>query len=111
MFDLSRLDVAGNDVVSLSANHLQKLKFSFQLTTPHGHVFKPQQVCSCLLYLPNECIFNAMFIEVFVVFQAFFKLRHETKVEHIFVVGNTGKKFEIILVKYLLLQIISLSGF
>ncbi|XP_027935095.1 dolichyl-diphosphooligosaccharide--protein glycosyltransferase subunit 2-like [Vigna unguiculata] len=66
-----KLDVAGNDVVSLSANHLQKLKFSFQLTTPHGHVFKPQQ--------------------------AFFKLRHETKVEHIFVVGNTGKKFEIIL--------------
>ena len=48
---------------------------------------------------------------IFVVFQALFKLRHETKVEHIFVVGNTGKKFEIILVKYLLLQIISLTGF
>ncbi|KAH1227481.1 Dolichyl-diphosphooligosaccharide--protein glycosyltransferase subunit 2 [Glycine max] len=28
---------------------------------------------------------------------AFFKLRHETKVEHIFVVGNTGKKFEKVL--------------
>ncbi|WVY97551.1 hypothetical protein V8G54_029702 [Vigna mungo] len=53
-----KLDLAGNDVVSLSANHLQKLKFSFQLTTPHGHAFKPQQ--------------------------AFFKMRHETKVEHIF---------------------------
>ncbi|KOM35242.1 hypothetical protein LR48_Vigan02g139200 [Vigna angularis] len=66
-----KLDLAGNDVVSLSANHLQKLKFSFQLTTPHGHVFKPQQ--------------------------AFFKMRHETKVEHIFMVGNIGKKFEIIL--------------
>ncbi|TKY62345.1 Dolichyl-diphosphooligosaccharide--protein glycosyltransferase subunit 2 [Spatholobus suberectus] len=65
------LDLAGNDVVSLSANHLQKLRFSFQLTTPHGHAFKPHQ--------------------------AFFKLRHETKHEHIFVVGNTGMKFEIIL--------------
>ncbi|KAK7336880.1 hypothetical protein VNO77_17431 [Canavalia gladiata] len=65
------LDLAGNDVVSLSANHLQKLRFSFQLTTPHGHAFTPQQ--------------------------AFFKLRHEAKYEHIFVVGNTGKKFEIIL--------------
>ncbi|CAL0299667.1 unnamed protein product [Lupinus luteus] len=68
---LKALDLAGNDVVSLSANHLQKLRFSFQLKTPHGHVFKPHQ--------------------------AFLKLRHETKVEHIFVVGTTGKKFEIIL--------------
>ncbi|KAK7396442.1 hypothetical protein VNO78_17454 [Psophocarpus tetragonolobus] len=65
------LDLAGNDFVSLSANHLQKLHFSFQLTTPHGHAFKPHQ--------------------------AFVKLKHETKHEHIFVVGNTGKKFEIIL--------------
>ncbi|KAF1878372.1 hypothetical protein Lal_00047040 [Lupinus albus] len=68
---LKALDLAGNDVVSLSANHLQKLRLSFQLKTPHGHVFKPHQ--------------------------AFLKLRHETKVEHIFVVGTTGKKFEIIL--------------
>ncbi|CAJ1968186.1 unnamed protein product [Sphenostylis stenocarpa] len=66
-----KLDLSGNDAVSLSANHLQKLMFAFQLTTPHGQDFKPQQ--------------------------AFFKLRHESKVEHIFVVGNTGKKFEIIL--------------
>ncbi|KAG4393766.1 hypothetical protein GLYMA_03G164400v4 [Glycine max] len=78
------LDLAGNDDVSLSANHLQKLRFSFQLTTPHGHAFKPHQ--------------------------AFFKLKHETKHEHIFVVGNTGRKFEIILVKYLLLHS-SLSRF
>ncbi|KAK7284129.1 hypothetical protein RJT34_18869 [Clitoria ternatea] len=65
------LDLAGTDVVSLSANHLQKLRFSFQLTTPHGHAFHPHQ--------------------------AFFKLRHETKYEHIFMVGNSGNKFEIIL--------------
>lgn len=46
---LSRLDLAGNDVVSLSATHLQKLRLSFQLETPHGRVFKPHQVCSCFL--------------------------------------------------------------
>ena len=43
--DLARLDLAGENVVSLSANHLQKLRLSFQLTTPLGHVFKPHQVC------------------------------------------------------------------
>ncbi|CAI8609702.1 unnamed protein product [Vicia faba] len=69
------LDLAGTDVVSLSANHLQKLRFSFQLITPHGHTFKPRQ--------------------------ALLKLKHETKYEHIFVVRNTGKKFEIILRVYL----------
>ncbi|RYR25018.1 hypothetical protein HN51_047044 [Arachis hypogaea] len=65
------LDLAGNDVVSFSANHLQKLRFSFQLATPHGHVFKPHQ--------------------------AILKFRHEIKVEHVFVIGNVGKKFEITL--------------
>ncbi|CAJ2651754.1 unnamed protein product [Trifolium pratense] len=64
------LDLSGNDIVSLSANHLQKLRLSFQLETPNGRVFKPHQ--------------------------AFLKLHHETKIEHIFLVGNTGKKFEII---------------
>lgn len=61
MLVLTRLDLAGNDAVSLSANHLQKLRFSFQLTTPHGHVFKPNQVCSRLLDLLNECHFNAVY--------------------------------------------------
>ncbi|KAL5068058.1 hypothetical protein RYX36_018945 [Vicia faba] len=63
------LDLAGNDVASLSANHLQKLRLSFQLETPHGRVFKPHQ--------------------------AILKLKHESKIEHIFLVGSTGKKFEI----------------
>ncbi|KAI5394868.1 dolichyl-diphosphooligosaccharide--protein glycosyltransferase subunit 2 [Lathyrus oleraceus] len=63
------LDLAGNDVASLSANHLQKLRLSFQLETPYGRVFKPHQ--------------------------AILKLKHESKIEHIFLVGNTGKKFEI----------------
>ncbi|XP_022758423.1 dolichyl-diphosphooligosaccharide--protein glycosyltransferase subunit 2-like [Durio zibethinus] len=66
-----KLDLAGQNAVSLSANHLQKLRLSFQLTTPRGLAFKPHQ--------------------------ALFKLRHESKVEHIFVVGNSGKQFEIVL--------------
>ncbi|KAK4369200.1 hypothetical protein RND71_012992 [Anisodus tanguticus] len=66
-----RLDLAGENTISLSANHLQKLRLSFQLTSPLGHAFKPHQ--------------------------AFLELIHESKVEHIFVVGNSGKKFEIIL--------------
>ncbi|KAA3458707.1 dolichyl-diphosphooligosaccharide--protein glycosyltransferase subunit 2-like [Gossypium australe] len=67
-----KLDLAGKNAISLSANHLQKLRLSFQLTTPRGRSFKPHQ--------------------------AFLKLRHESKVEHIFVVGNSGKQFEIVLV-------------
>ncbi|GMJ09062.1 HAPLESS 6, RIBOPHORIN II [Hibiscus trionum] len=66
-----KLDLAGKSAVSLSANHLQKLRVSFKLTTPHGLAFKPHQ--------------------------ALLKLRHESKVEHIFVVGNFGEQFEIVL--------------
>ncbi|KAI3449788.1 hypothetical protein Pfo_006453 [Paulownia fortunei] len=66
-----KLDLSGENAIALSANHLQKLRLSFLLTTPFGHAFKPHQ--------------------------AFLKLRHESGVEHIFVVGNLGKKFEIIL--------------
>ncbi|KAH0669936.1 hypothetical protein KY290_026679 [Solanum tuberosum] len=66
-----KLDLAGKNSISLSANHLQKLRLSFQLTSPLGHALKPHQ--------------------------AFLKLSHESKVEHIFVVGNSGKQFEIIL--------------
>ncbi|OAY34613.1 dolichyl-diphosphooligosaccharide--protein glycosyltransferase subunit 2 [Manihot esculenta] len=66
-----KLDLAGENLVSLSANHLQKLHLSFQLTTLLGHAFEPHQ--------------------------AILKLRHDTGVEHIFLIGNTGKKFEITL--------------
>ncbi|KAK8702031.1 hypothetical protein V6N13_020401 [Hibiscus sabdariffa] len=38
-----KLDLAGQSVVSLSANHLQKLRVSFKLTTPCGLAFKPHQ--------------------------------------------------------------------
>ncbi|KAF7121348.1 hypothetical protein RHSIM_Rhsim13G0036100 [Rhododendron simsii] len=66
-----KLDLPGETALSLSANHLQKLRLSFQLTTPFGNPFQPHQ--------------------------AFLKLRHETQVEHIFVLGNSGKQFEIML--------------
>ncbi|XP_010529362.1 PREDICTED: dolichyl-diphosphooligosaccharide--protein glycosyltransferase subunit 2-like [Tarenaya hassleriana] len=66
-----QLDLSKDRVVSLSANHLQKLRLSFQLTSSLGRVFKPHQ--------------------------AFLKLKHETQVEHVFLVANSGKKFEIVL--------------
>ncbi|CAL5325791.1 unnamed protein product [Camellia sinensis] len=69
------LDLVGETALSLSANHLQKLRLSFQLTTPLGHPFKP--------------------------LQGFLKLKHETKVEHIFVLGNSGELFEITLMALL----------
>ncbi|KAI3676471.1 hypothetical protein L1987_86080 [Smallanthus sonchifolius] len=63
-----KLDLPGKNDVALAANHLQKLRFSFQLTTPLQNPFKPHQ--------------------------ALLKLRHESGVEHSFVVGNSGKLFE-----------------
>ncbi|EPS58334.1 hypothetical protein M569_16481, partial [Genlisea aurea] len=66
-----KLDLRGDDGVALSATHLQKLRLSFSLATPSLNAFKPQQ--------------------------AFLKLTHESGVEHIFVVGNTGKKLELLL--------------
>ncbi|KAL8530255.1 hypothetical protein ACS0TY_007342 [Phlomoides rotata] len=67
----TKLNLLGENTVALSANHLQKLRLFFHLSTPSGHAFKPHQ--------------------------AFLKLRHESGVEHIFLVANSGKKFEIIL--------------
>ncbi|RIA04051.1 hypothetical protein BRARA_K01823 [Brassica rapa] len=66
-----KLDLTKDGGVSLSANHLQKLRLSFQLTTPLGLVFKPHQ--------------------------AFLKLKHESQVEHIFLVKTSGKKSEVVL--------------
>ncbi|KAK9757744.1 hypothetical protein RND81_01G183400 [Saponaria officinalis] len=62
------LDLSADSSISFSANHLQKLHLSFQLTTPLGNAFKPHQVL--------------------------LKLRHKTNVEHVFVLGSTGKKYE-----------------
>lgn len=66
-----KIDLSADSSISLSANHLQKLRLSFQLASPLGNAFKPHQ--------------------------ALLKLRHESNVEHVFVVGNSGKKFEITL--------------
>ncbi|KAH9729320.1 Dolichyl-diphosphooligosaccharide--protein glycosyltransferase subunit 2 [Citrus sinensis] len=38
-----KLDLAGESTVSVSANHLQKLRLSFQMSTPLGNAFKPHQ--------------------------------------------------------------------
>ncbi|CAF2130559.1 unnamed protein product [Brassica rapa] len=66
-----KLDLTKDGGVSLSANHLQKLRLSIQLTTPLGLVFKPHQ--------------------------AFLKLKHESQVEHIFLVKTSGKKAELVI--------------
>ncbi|KAL6616590.1 hypothetical protein ACP70R_038860 [Stipagrostis hirtigluma subsp. patula] len=68
---VQKLDLLKDTSVSLSANHLQKLRLSFQLTTPLGHTFKPHQV--------------------------FLKLKHESKVEHLFVVPGSARQFKIVL--------------
>ncbi|KAL0459389.1 UNVERIFIED_CONTAM: Dolichyl-diphosphooligosaccharide--protein glycosyltransferase subunit [Sesamum latifolium] len=38
-----KLELPGENAVALSANHLQKLRLSFQLITPAGQAFKPHQ--------------------------------------------------------------------
>lgn len=96
----TRLDLAGEGVVSLSANHLQKLRLSFQLTSPHGNAFKPHQVGIPICLFMNLPFSPHSDYKLFRL-QAFLKLTHESNVEHIFVVGNSGKKFEILLVKFL----------
>ncbi|KAG6502587.1 hypothetical protein ZIOFF_034872 [Zingiber officinale] len=66
-----KLDFFKDDKISLVANHLQKLRLSFQLFTPLGNTIKPHQ--------------------------AFLKLRHESKVEHIFALENSSRQYKIIL--------------
>jgi oligosaccharyltransferase complex subunit delta (ribophorin II) len=68
---VEKLDLLKDTEISLSANHLQKLRLSFQLATPLGRTFKPHQV--------------------------FLKLKHESKVEHIFVVPGSARQFKIVL--------------
>ncbi|BBN00575.1 dolichyl-diphosphooligosaccharide---protein glycosyltransferase subunit 2 (ribophorin II) [Marchantia polymorpha subsp. ruderalis] len=65
----SSLVHANKEKATLSANHLQKLRLTFELTSPSGGLFLPQQV--------------------------FFKVQHESGVEHLFVVKSSAKKFEI----------------
>ncbi|TKW18416.1 hypothetical protein SEVIR_5G429300v4 [Setaria viridis] len=71
MESVQKLDLLKDTKVSLSANHLQKLRLSFQLTTPLGHTFKPHQV--------------------------FLKLKHESNVEHLFVVPGSARQFKLVL--------------
>jgi len=50
---IQKLDLLKDTKVSLSANHLQKLRLSFQLTTPLGHTFKPHQVTNLFYILTS----------------------------------------------------------
>ncbi|XP_074575481.1 dolichyl-diphosphooligosaccharide--protein glycosyltransferase subunit 2-like [Curcuma longa] len=82
---LLKLDFSKLDKVSLVANHLQKMHLSFQLVTPLGHTFKPHQV--------------------------YIKLRHESKVEHIFQLESSARQYKILLDFLALLEkIYYLSG-
>ncbi|KAL3696369.1 hypothetical protein R1sor_010445 [Riccia sorocarpa] len=63
------LDFSKKEKATLSANHLQKLRVTFDLTSPSGGAYTPQQV--------------------------FFKLQHESGVEQLFVVTSSGKNFEL----------------
>lgn len=67
----NKLDLVGKNDVALSANHLQKLRLTFQLTTPLQNPFNSHQ--------------------------AFLKLTHESGVDHIFVFGQSLGQFEITL--------------
>ncbi|KAK9055701.1 hypothetical protein SSX86_026786 [Deinandra increscens subsp. villosa] len=93
-----KLDLPRKTDLALSANHLQKLHLSFLLTTPFGKPFKPHQVFHQLL----DCLdFISLYVCLTylssVYLQALLKLRHESGVEHIFVVENSGRHFEITL--------------
>ncbi|WOK98820.1 dolichyl-diphosphooligosaccharide--protein glycosyltransferase subunit 2 [Canna indica] len=68
---MQKLDLSDNQRISLIANHLQKMCLTFQLLTPLGHTFKPHQVL--------------------------LKLRHESKVEHIFALESSARQYKIIL--------------
>ncbi|KAJ1698089.1 hypothetical protein LUZ63_006601 [Rhynchospora breviuscula] len=68
---VQKLDLSKDSLISLSANHLQKMRLSLQLTTPLGHSFKPHQMVV--------------------------KLRHESKVEHLFVPETSSRQYKLVL--------------
>ncbi|XP_078154443.1 dolichyl-diphosphooligosaccharide--protein glycosyltransferase subunit 2-like [Carex rostrata] len=68
---VKKLDLSKDSMVSLSANHLQKMRLSLQLKTPLGKSFKPHQLIV--------------------------KLQHESKVEHLFVPDMSSKQYNLVL--------------
>lgn len=96
-----RLDLSRDNTLSLAANHLQKLHLSFQLTTPLGHHFKPHQVLRLTLMTCLVMLFFGFIWWKDNWLQVFFNLRHETNVEHIFVMESSARQFKIVLVKFL----------
>ncbi|CAK9219847.1 unnamed protein product [Sphagnum troendelagicum] len=65
------LEYGKDENITLSANHLQKLRLSLKLTSPSGSPFNPQQV--------------------------FLKLVHESHVEHLYLVKSSTKGFQLTL--------------
>ncbi|KAL2643098.1 hypothetical protein R1flu_010685 [Riccia fluitans] len=65
------LDISKKEKTAVSANHLQKLRVAFELISPFGGSYTPQQV--------------------------FFKLQHESGMEHLFVVKSSAENFELTL--------------
>ncbi|KAH7365882.1 hypothetical protein KP509_18G051300 [Ceratopteris richardii] len=66
---VKRWNPMSKEVVSLYATHLQKLYFGLDILSPRQEQFIPHQ--------------------------AFLKLKHETKVEHLFLLKPSGKKLEL----------------
>eukprot|EP00250_Pteridium_aquilinum_P024368 c2897_g1_i1 orf=270-2327(+) len=66
---MKKWDPSSKELVSLFATHLQKLRFSLDVLTPLKATFKPHQ--------------------------AFVKLKHESKVEHLFLLKPSGKNLEL----------------
>jgi oligosaccharyltransferase complex subunit delta (ribophorin II) len=71
-YQICRLEYGKDGNMTLSANHLQKLRLSLKFTSPSGSPFNPQQV--------------------------FLKLVHESHVEHLYLVKSSEKGFQLTLV-------------
>eukprot|EP01018_Ginkgo_biloba_P024183 Gb_15372 [translate_table: standard] len=94
------LDLSKKETVSLSANHLQKLRLSFHITSPSGSFFKPHQVCmqlSSLGFIMSLCFPVSWVMHYLILLQVFLKLRHESNVEHVFLLRPSGKLFDSLL--------------
>lgn len=64
---------------------------------------------SFLLPVERYFTFSIQLFEIICLLQAFLKLTHETKVEHIFIVGSSGKQFTVVLVSLCLHFLYSLT--
>jgi hypothetical protein len=108
-YQICRLEYGKDENMTLSANHLQKLRLSFKLTSPSGSPFNPQQVFFLqriwplqleLSVVPYQWLITRYFVKKnsVCVGQVFLKLVHESHVEHLYLVKSSGKDFQLTLV-------------